>query len=545
MRYAVGRAMERNTQPLRLVPVSGPPRGPIAIPEGGALTLGRSSSCDAVLDDPFVSRRHLRLDRRGDTWYVTDLRSRHGSCLNGVRLEAERAIPIHFGDFLSIGPWTLRFSAGELPSGGAPTIADMGAQRIERVGPDELNRLAEHRLGLLIDCAATIHSAVDEATLAASAVEAVLAGTGFGRAALVRAAGGGNDMEILGVRTSANEADGPLTLSRSLIREASGGQLARLAPGPADPGTPSIIHLQIHEALCAPVFVGSTIVAFLYLDSRRDERRVHPDAPAFATAIAKMAGLALSNLRRLELEGRHRQLEADLLTARRAQELISPDNAGVAGPVRFAMRSMPGRLVAGDLFDIVPLDGNGAAFFIGDASGKGVGAAFLMATAQAHIRGELLHSSDPVRAITSLNERLCSRAGDGRFISLWVGVVRDGKLTFVDAGHGHWLVRPPGEAPARVEAPHHLLVGVERSQVYRATTISLPRGSRVLVYSDGLIEQRDAAGSAFSLSRVLDALEASRDCTEDVARLMNAHGTFTGESALADDTTVAAVEVVA
>lgn len=536
--------MPRDVVNIRLVPVSGPPRGAILFPSSGSLTLGRSSTCDAVLDDPFVSRRHVRFDRRGEAWYVTDLRSRHGTCLNGVRLEPERAMPIEYGDFLSLGPWTLRFSAGDLTAAGAPTLEDMGAQRIEHVAADELTRLAEHRLSLLIDCAATIHSAADEATLAASVVEAALAGTGFGRAALIRAAGSTGEMEILGVRTSTAEGSGPLSLSRSLLREASGGQVARLAPTPVQPGTPSIISLGIHAALCAPVFVGSTIAAYLYLDSRRDERAVQPDAPAFCVAIARMAGLALGNLRRLELESRHRQLESDLLTARRAQELISPAPGGTAGPVRYAMRSMPGRLVAGDLFDVFEIGPDAVGLVIGDVSGKGAGAAILMATAQAQVRSELLHSGDPARAVASLNERLCARAGDGRFISLWVGVVHGGRLDFVDAGHGHWLVRAPGQSPARPDAPRHLIAGVERDHAYTTSAITLPVGSRLVLFSDGLIEQRDAAGEVFTLSRAIQTLGPSRDCEEDVARLMNEHGAFTGESPPTDDTTVASIEVI-
>jgi hypothetical protein len=87
---------------------------------------------------------------------------------------------------------------------------------------------------------------------------------------------------------------------------------------------------------------------------------------------------------------RHRQLQDDLNAARRAQELLSPPKQGRHGSVSYRFESIPGRVVAGDLFDVFPLDESRTAFFLGDVSGKGVGAAMLMAACQSQLRTKLL-----------------------------------------------------------------------------------------------------------------------------------------------------------
>ncbi len=66
----------------------------------GELVIGRSPSCDVVLSDPSVSRRHVRLLYRDGKWVLHDLRSTNGTVLNGERVGRSELRP---GDRLSLG----------------------------------------------------------------------------------------------------------------------------------------------------------------------------------------------------------------------------------------------------------------------------------------------------------------------------------------------------------------------------------------------------------------------------------------------------------
>lgn len=65
------------------------------------VTLGRDPACDIVFTTPSVSRRHARLEPRGDTWWITDLASRHGLRRNGHPIPQES--PLLTGDWLELG----------------------------------------------------------------------------------------------------------------------------------------------------------------------------------------------------------------------------------------------------------------------------------------------------------------------------------------------------------------------------------------------------------------------------------------------------------
>jgi nitrite reductase (NADH) large subunit len=79
------------------------------------LFVGRRDGVDIPIPDTNVSRRHARIFRRGDAWFVEDLASRNGTKLNGVPVSGPA--PFAAGDTVRIGDATLRMPA---PEGSAP-----------------------------------------------------------------------------------------------------------------------------------------------------------------------------------------------------------------------------------------------------------------------------------------------------------------------------------------------------------------------------------------------------------------------------------------
>jgi hypothetical protein len=78
----------------------------LVVGAGGA-TVGRSRSCDVVLDDANVSRRHAEIRPRGGGWTIADLGSTNGIAVNGARIERPQALKR--GDRIEIGATVLTF----------------------------------------------------------------------------------------------------------------------------------------------------------------------------------------------------------------------------------------------------------------------------------------------------------------------------------------------------------------------------------------------------------------------------------------------------
>lgn len=578
-------------------PAIGPDVVALRIDSARPQVLGRGAQADLKLPDVTVSRRHAQIALRGDTWVLTDLESRHGTVLNSLALTPTQPAPLADGDTLRIGPWTFRVRddrGSEIERTSTAVLAsrirtsdDSGAAKVLRVPPEQLALKAQARFDLLAECAAAMTAVDSERELAALVLDTLLKGTGFPRAALIREASeGGERVEIVAMRAAPGgpmghgnlaqavtmggqlsagpapwatpqlaselkpgspgstldvpmaQAAEKLSVSRTLLEEAKRtGQVVKLdrdAGGETAPNYgQSVISLSIHTAICAPLMMDSTPLAYAYLDARQGEGSVAPDAAAFTQAMAKVSALALSNLKRRDLELRQRKLERDLIGAREAQRFLMPPAQGRHGRTRYVMRSQPGRIVAGDLFDVVTLPGDKLALILGDVEGKGLGAGVMMAWGQTLLRTLLSRGVPLAEAMAELNTALLSGELRGRMISLWAGLVdtRTGEVEYVDAGHGHWLLRrASGGGPQTVPCEGSVVLGVVPQAEYATERLALSPGDRLIVYSDGLREQLSPAGEEFGLDRIREALASAQTPVEDVSMAFGALYSFAAPS---------------
>lgn len=530
------------------------------------MTFGRLPECDVQLpeSEKTVSRKHCTFTFASEGaagWRLTDVGSRHGTFLNNNQLAANTPQPVRAGDTVRLGPWVFRVSRADARGLGMSTLDDSAAVAGQLVHVTQVDRNAidRRRLELLIQCAKQIQGAGDERQLAECLVDALMEATGYPRVAIVRPGGSGpGTIDVLAQRASRGSAP-TFQFSRSLVAAACAGQTVQLRFDELAQPAMSIMSAGMTTAMAVPVFLDKAVALCFYLDARREERPVHDDAAAFCQAIAEISSLSLANMQRTRLQLERLRLAEQMEAAMQIQRQILPPPAGHWGEVAYALELRPGRFVAGDLFDIIRLDEKRVAFFIGDVAGKGVPAAILMATTQSYLNAALRWHEDPARAVTEVNRHLMSHAPEGKFVSLWVGVldVTTGELRFCDAGHGYCLICEPGKPPREIESDAKgLPLRVLDEPNYESDRLALTAGSRVVLFSDGVVEQPGAApasgalsgaalaASAFGLERVVSTLREAENADQDVLMIVRAVQRHAGSEAFSDDLTVASIEFV-
>ncbi|MDX2115263.1 MAG: SpoIIE family protein phosphatase [Planctomycetota bacterium] len=532
------------TGTLRLVRIAGPEAPPIEIAPGSSARVGRAVDCDICLMDPTVSRNHCTLSARGDRWFIVDHGSRAGTLVNALAIQSGEPAPLEDGDLVSLGPWLFRVGG----SGPAPlamnTVDDSSgpATYVETIQEGQLGGMAQQRLSLLLDYASELNKARTEKELASMLIRAAVAGSGLTRAALIRPMEEGSRVEVIASFNAEGHSEKPFSISRSLVREAAAGRVTRMSSRMTADVAVSIADLGIHSALAAPVMIDAAVVAVLYIDARGGESRVRGDSADFCVTLSRLAGLAFANLKRAEIEGRRRELESELSAAREAQQLIIPTSGSMQG-LRYRLAMQPGSFVAGDLFDVVPLSPTRTAVCIGDVTGHGVGAGILMAAAQSHLNATLRQHSDPALAVRATSAYLSAHSAPNRFVSLWVGVYdREARtLTFVDAGHGHWMHFSPDRAVHIVDSAGGPPLGVDPDFDYPAEMLGFEAGAATLLYSDGIIEQRSPSGEMFGRDRVREALLSATGPDIDPGIILDSVRRHAGTGTLDDDATAAMV----
>jgi len=542
---------------MRLDVLEGPALEQLLLLPETSSVLGRSTKCQLRTPEGelAISREHCRFHRIGSLTTVADLDSRHGTVLNNVKLMPQVDTPLKAGDEIRVGPWVLRVAVGAGTSS-TYSMHDSAGSESSLVTVAEVNREGIHRrrLELLLECAKHVQTVRSEAELAESVVQTLEEATGFSVIAFIKPDLLAEEIHVLGVRSVGHRTE-TLIFSRSLIRAAARGQAVKINRG-ADSISNAQSLVGVQMCLCVPIMDAGEMTHCLYLDCREGHMRIQDDAAAFCQAVADLCSLTLSSLRRADAEMHGARLSEQMATAALIQQSILPPTHGRVLRASYRMHVEPGRFIAGDLFDIFPLDHRRLAMFMGDVSGKGVPAAMLAAVTSSYLTAALHNTGDLALAVGGLNRHLGAKMPENGFVSLFAAMIdtESGLMTFIDAGHGYWLVREPsGQWINPGEHVRGLPLRVSPEDAYEQGEHRLQPGSRVVVFSDGVIEQRHKNGEEFGMARILGALGACSTPDDDVCHLLRSvrrhalgdadPGLSEQRVDLADDLTIASVAI--
>lgn len=526
-----------------IVPLGSCPAKPLVLSaKGPGAVLGRSVGATIRLDDPSISRQHASISFQNGRWVLTDLGSRHGTMLNGVALAPRQPTPLRQSDRITMRPWSLRFEQGSAATQTVVHSADSGASNtIVVVDEPPPQSHAQRQLDLLISASIAIHSAGTEGELATQLTKACVEGTRSERALFVRFMAGEGRMEVVGAWPGSAATMRPV--SRTLLRAATQGKPVRLSEDASFGAAQSIVGTGVQGALCIPVMIDGHPEAFLYLD-QFDQRANFDELSSFAQALARLSGLAILKIKRTDLEARQRELMEELAAARQVQERMMGSSQGNDGSIIWKMCSIPGQVVAGDIFGIKTTGQEGAtAVFLGDVSGKGLGPGLLMAAISAHLDANLANGVNPDKAIFDLSNFVASRSIAGQFAT-FAFAHADAKrrvIAFFDAGHGYYFVVTSTGKIKDVHVSGGVPLGVVEGFEYDRNEIHLDVGDRLILFSDGLAEQHGESGEMLGKVRAGEALAGSRSCAEDVSRLEELLKVFAGTTKYDDDVTIASV----
>lgn len=510
--------------------------------DGTAAIIGRSETATLQLDHPAISRQHASICFQNGKWVLTDLGSRHGTMLNGIALPPRQPTPLRPSDRIVIRPWSIRFDQGGMA---APTVVQSSAESYSNtvcpVAEAPLAGTAQRQLDLLIEASMAIHSSESESDLATHLTKFCVEGTSCERALFVRFLAGEGTMEVLGAWPQNAAQRRPV--SRTLLRAAVAGKPVRLSEDASFGAAASIVGTGINGALCIPIMIDGHAEAFLYLD-QFDSMDGFKELSSFSQALARLSGLAILKIRRVELESRQRELLDELASARRVQERIMGNGAGNNGTISWKMCSIPGQVVAGDIFGIRKTGTEGkVAVFLGDVSGKGLGPGLLMAAITAHLEATLASGVHATKAIFDLSNFVAARAIAGQFATFALAEADPSTnvVSLFDAGHGYFVVVTASGQVKAVESNAGVPIGVLEDFDYEKVEVKLEAGDRLVLFSDGVAEQRNESGEMMGMERVEEALTGSKTCEEDVDRLEKYLRTFAGPVKYADDVTIASV----
>lgn len=301
----------------------------------------------------------------------------------------------------------------------------------------------------------------------------------------------------------------------------------------------------IYSEMAVPLIVQDRVVGVLNLESERIGNFTEEHQRTLALLAPQIAS-SVENARLYEeIAGREQRMDQDLKAARKLQKVLLPRAADIRG-LDIAIRSRAAREISGDVYEFFEQSDEYAVIAFGDVSGKGAAAALYGALISGLLRILTPRRRSPAMLMQSLNEALLERKVDAVYATLMVLLwePRTHRMTISNAGAEPLLISRGGQIiTAKAEG---VPIGLLEHQTYEEVVYQAESGDTLLLFSDGVEDQLNAAEEHFGRPRVQRLLTKYDQKTPGaiVDQIFKQLDDFRDGVALTDDQTVVAMQVI-
>jgi len=530
--------------PLVLVVVDGADRRTIVL-DRFPFTIGRRTDRDLVMADPRVSREHAHFIREADGTYIVDQGSRHGTFVNGERVNRRKLGRNDHIEFGVQGAAYVLFSPDRSPSSAAQQfLSQFSSWKPASGAGSDLEML-----NVFLEAARKLNTSgvLDDVlqTLLEAALRLTHAERGF---VFLRHSDG--ELHLAAGRDKNGESiSDDSTISRSVLRDAANSASEFLVTDTDDTsklaGRESVVAHNLHSVICIPLRkttiqekvkddtkagVNNDVQGVLYLDAHFLSGKLSSVSHDILRTIANGAATLVENASLVQAEDAAKRYRQELAIAAEIQQRLMTVTVPEVPFAKVNAVSYACKDIGGDFFDLVYTE-KGLSLIVADVSGKGVSAAVVASILQGMLYSQLARDSSLPEMIAAVNRFLCEKVGGQKYATLVVArLVSSGELELINCGHVPPLLVTGGKITRLEEG--NLPVGLVPAAEFAATRLHLAPDDRLLLVTDGVTEAEDATGEFFGTER----LESC--CHQGLVAIEQAVTVFRGDTPLTDDFTI-------
>lgn len=494
-------------------------------------TVGRAAGNDIrPEDDPSTSRRHAEFRQEDGRWTVQDLGSSHGTFLNGK--DVAKPTVLSPGDEILIGQFTFWFGKIGRPEPSPPPLSALPGNTIAMSVADimsatmhpEADASAPTQAARVESPQARAFAIMSRATedLVAQRplpqvlerfMDMVFEACSPDRAAILLLQGNPPLLKVQAQRGRGERLEVSRTIADLVIQ---GKQAVIIEDAQMDQqlaGSESIMLQGIRSAMCVPLWNNREVLGILYVDSP-NRGCFSRDDLALVTLLGNVVAVKIENVRLFQRDQAMREIEKELSLAARIQRRLLPAEPPVVAGYQLAGMNKPCKAVGGDTFDYIMRDNGRLGIALGDVSGKGIGAALIMAMFQSAFRAHAGTDIGLRELVSRLNKAVCQNAEDGKFITFFCAEIdlESHVLRYVNAGHNPpLLIRAGGELEKL--STGGIILGFLPDSPYSVAETGMGPGDVLVMYSDGITEAFSPSEEEYGEARLEQLLLAERGRT--------------------------------
>jgi len=457
------------------------------------ISVGRSADNDISIHDPFSSGHHALIYPSETGYAVRDKKSKNGTFLNGNKVLSETEL--NKGDEILIGSTRIIFnkelSTNVEVTDGLSSSANINTiMHLEEIlkKPDINSTLLEHIMDLIIE-----NLPMDRGILMLKE---------------------GNPAQLISKVVRINNmklVNEKIQVSQSIINMAVNKHSAVLASDvQADPrfkAQESIIKLNIHSAMCVPLWNNKEIIGIIYSDRISVLEKFSDEDLRLLTLLSNLAAVKIENAKLIDQSIEKEKMEKELSLASQIQKDFLPKENPSSKNFEIAGNNIPCHQVGGDYYDFISIKPSCLGIIVADVSGKGVSASLLMASLRAALHSDIHPQYKLAKMTAKLNDFIHRSSPINSFITFFFCELdkKSGELRYVNAGHNPPLILDKRGKIHRLGSCG-LCLGMFPSQVYEVKKVTLNPGDTAILFTDGITESRNKEKKDFEEKGLIKSL---------------------------------------
>jgi len=498
------------------------------------VSIGRAGDNDISIPDPFISGKHAMIYPIKDGHAIRDNNSKNKTFINGNKIQAE--VKLNKGDEILMGSTRIIFDK-ELSTNVELTDAELSADSVNTIMnledvlkkpdisstiraavPFDLDRIKDEHQALSIinevSKALVIHMPLNE--LLDHIMDLISDVLPMDRGILMLREGHPvqfipkvvriNNKKLVNLR---------FQVAQSIINMSVDNHSSILtSDAQADPrfkARESVIKLNIHSAMCVPLWNNKEIIGIIYVDRISNLDQFTQEDLKLLTLLSNLAAVKIENAKLTEQAIEKEKMERELALAAQIQKDFLPNRIPESRAFDIVGDNIPCHQVGGDYYDFLEIDENRLLIVIADVSGKGVSASLLMASLRAALHSEI-HPEHDIEAMASkLNDFVHRSSAANSFITFFYAELnkKTGEMKYINAGHNPPLHIDTKNNITRFESSG-LPLGMFTGQKYKPRSVSLNPGEMVILFTDGITESRNEDNQEFSEDRLIASIKNHR-----------------------------------
>ena len=276
----------------------------------------------------------------------------------------------------------------------------------------------------------------------------------------------------------------------------------------------SIANLTIRSMMCVPMLnVAGEPMGVINIDTQNAFNQFKPDDLDLLMAVAGQAAMSYEQAKLLVTAVEKQKQDKEMDIARGVQLAMLPKELPTAEGWEFFASYDTAQAVGGDYYDAFLLEGGAkVCLAFGDVAGKGVPASLVMSRIATVVSNVMTFVDDVKEALNRINDQMCARAIEGRFVTFVLCVIdlKSGEMTTAIAGHMPIMIRKTdGTIVEFGEDIVGVPIGVMDDYPYDVAIRTIEPGESCVIYTDGVSEAMNPASELYGIDRLRELMRAS------------------------------------